>query len=188
MEFPRALIATATVTSLPRSPDVMAPTCRTPLEATTFSGAWTVVTPVSSMFHTSDAVNWCLMYTVWRLEKKTPTVCWLKLVALATLVACGFLIDSEPCLFRKPVNQSFPAILAWFHASGNLQLNCWAHWNASFRTYKANTKKGKRLHIYIWKKLFSKMQYDPCNCLLHKLILIFWTFAIRLMFWFVLTQ
>jgi len=46
--FPIALTANATVTSVPLSPDVIAPTCFLPFTAIILDGRCTVVTPVSS--------------------------------------------------------------------------------------------------------------------------------------------
>ena len=47
IELPIALTAIAKVTKVPRSPDVVAPTCLTPFLATILSGLWTVVMPVN---------------------------------------------------------------------------------------------------------------------------------------------
>ena len=48
IEFPIAFTAAIIVTLMPHSPEVIAPTCLTPLFANTFGQACTVETPVLS--------------------------------------------------------------------------------------------------------------------------------------------
>lgn len=90
------------------SPAYRSPLMSMPLSAAVLSGrwspsgAWTVVTPVSSIFQTLLPEKDWRSYTVCKFWKKCPTVWMLKLVALATLVAWGFRIERDLFLFRKP--------------------------------------------------------------------------------------
>ncbi|KAJ8385761.1 hypothetical protein AAFF_G00182790, partial [Aldrovandia affinis] len=126
--FPVADTAQASVTSVPLSAEVSDPTCLNPRLATTLSGLWTVVTPVSSTFHMSPGPNRCLSSTFAKLSKKALTFSRLKLLALARLVASGFLIDSIGCLFKKAVNHSELAFSVSAHVGVNFSLCATANW------------------------------------------------------------
>lgn len=78
MEFPNACTAHATETKAPLSADVMDPTCFTPWCATTLSGVWTVVTPVSSIFHMSLPSKLYLSLTSPSFLKKCLLICTVK--------------------------------------------------------------------------------------------------------------
>ena len=106
MVEPVAETAYAIVTSAPLSPDVRKPTCLYPFRATTLSRLWTVVTPVSCMFHMSFSWNLLRDRTVLRLSKNALTFILLKLLARARLVTSVVLIDRVGCRLRKAVNQS----------------------------------------------------------------------------------
>lgn len=73
----------AMVISVPLSAEVIAPSCFTPLLDTILSGTWTVVMPVSSIFHTSfGSKGWGgRSRTLARLLKNESTLNLLKLVA-----------------------------------------------------------------------------------------------------------
>ena len=71
MWLPMALIPQQTVTNTPLSWDTTEPTCLVPFSAKTFTGLWTVVTPVSSTFQ-MDSGPKPLASASSRLEKN----CW----------------------------------------------------------------------------------------------------------------
>lgn len=81
MTFPNAFTAQARDTRTPRSPDVITLYCLAPRHAITWSGVWTVVMPVSSIFHISFPSILCFSITCPRFLKNLPTLLRLKLMA-----------------------------------------------------------------------------------------------------------
>ncbi|XDV15184.1 hypothetical protein PO909_015314 [Leuciscus waleckii] len=84
--LPCALPAKAMVTNVPLSPEVMAPTCLSPLAAMTLPGTCTVI---------SFALNLWRSRTFCKFWKKEFTLLLLKLVARCRLVAWGQRMDRE---------------------------------------------------------------------------------------------
>lgn len=70
---------------------------------------WTVVIPVSSLFHIRCGSNFKRSYTMHKLSKKLFTLCRLKLAAKLRLVASSLRSDNVRWRFKNPVNQSLPA-------------------------------------------------------------------------------
>lgn len=98
MEFPSACTTHATETKAPFSAEVIDSTCFTPRHATTRSGYWMVVTPVSSIFNVKS-IKAITLNNIPKLLENAFTFVRLKLVAWAKLVACTLLMDKLGCLF-----------------------------------------------------------------------------------------
>lgn len=103
MEFPSACTTHATETKAPFSAEVIDSTCFTPRHATTRSGYWMVVTPVSSIFDVKS-IKAITLNNIPKLLENAFTFVRLKLVAWAKLVACTLLMDKLGCLFIRPEN------------------------------------------------------------------------------------
>lgn len=103
MEFPSACTTHATETEAPFSAEVIDSTCFTPRQATTRSGYWMVVTPVSSIFDVKS-IKAITLNNIPKLLENAFTFVRLKLVAWAKLVACTLLMDKLGCLFIRPEN------------------------------------------------------------------------------------
>ena len=91
--MPIAEIAPHMVTSVPRSADVIAPTCLRPFSAMTLLVFRAVVMPVSSTFQMRLGLNLCLSIKESNFEKNASTLFLLNPVARARLVASGVRID-----------------------------------------------------------------------------------------------
>ncbi len=122
------------MTRVPLSAEVSDPTCLNPRLVNTLSGLCTVVTPVSSTFQMSPGPNSYLCNTFSKLSKKAFPFSLLKLLALARLVASGFLSHSVVCRFKKPVNHSLLHFSFSAHKGVNFSWCGTANWEASFLT------------------------------------------------------
>lgn len=156
IEFPIAFIATVTVTRVPRSPEVKAPTCLIPFLVTILLGFCTVVTPVSSTLYISLATKWSLSKTFCKLSKNTLTYAALKLVALERLVGWAHLIDNSLCLFINEVNQSSPTKPFIFH------------WRGLFISYLATNSYAN--FEFLWVGIHSKF-LRRYNTIYHRMFL-----------------
>ena len=110
--IPEALMAQRTVTVVPLSPLVILPTSLAPFVAMILAGFWTVVTPVSSIFHICPGVT-----ADGGSESRSSLYKWkncftfgsLNPIALDKLVPSGARILRSLKRERNPCNQSLPA-------------------------------------------------------------------------------
>ncbi len=119
---PLALTATQTVKRVPRSAEVIEPTCFLPRDAITPSGRWTVVKPLSSAL--KKFVGEIPLFLMSSTRSKNSLTLWrLKLVARLREVACGLRMESCGLRFKNPASQSFPAIEFVIQFGGHLSFS-----------------------------------------------------------------